>query len=259
MCFRESRRKCLILCGKCSLLNPKTAEWVSRKVGSDASRFGSSGFVVLCDFDGTITSFDTADYILRRFAAGDWELFDRMLDEGKISLEECMVRQFELVHVPERTIIDELEKVATVRPNFSELVHFCDRNGMPFYVVSAGLDFVIYHYLDKLGLRALIKMHSGTSFFDGRKINFSFPRIVNLESKSFKDDLVKSFQRRGVKVVYIGDGLSDLVAARQADIRFAVSGMRLERTLREEGLSFKSFEDFAIVEQELKIMMQSHQ
>jgi len=243
------------MCGKCSLMNPKTSEWVSRKVGSDTNRLGSSGFAVLCDFDGTITSFDTADHILRRFAEGDWERFDRMLNEGKISLEECMVRQFELVHVPESTIIDELERVAIVRPNFSELVHFCDRNGMPFYIVSAGLDFVIYHYLDKLGLRPLIKMHSGTSFFDGRKINFSFPRIVNLESKSFKDDLVKSFQRRGVKVAYIGDGLSDLDAAKLADIRFAVKGMRLERTLREEGLVFEPFEDFAEVERGLKAIL----
>jgi len=243
------------MCGKCSLLNPKTAEWVSRKVGRDASRFDSSGFVVLCDFDGTITNFDTTDYILRRFAAGDWERYDRMLDEGKISLEECMVRQFELVHVPERTIIDELEKVATIRPNFSELVHFCDRNCMPFYIVSAGLDFVIYHYLDKLGLRLLIKMHSGTSFFDGQKINFIFPQIVNLESKNFKDDLVKSFQRRGVKVAYVGDGLSDLDAAKLADIRFAVTGMRLERTLREEGLAFEPFESFAEVERGLKALL----
>ena len=255
MCFRESRRKCPIMCGKCSLLNPKTAEWVSKRTGSDADRVGSSGLVVLCDFDGTITSFDTADYVLRRFAEGDWELYDRMLDDGKISLEECMIRQFDLVHVPEATIIEELEKVACVRQDFPELVHFCLHNGIPFYIVSAGLDFVIYHYLDKLGLRSLIKMHSGTSFFDGRKINFSFPRIANLESKSFKDDLVKSFQRRGVKVAYIGDGLSDLDAAKLADIRFAVTGMRLERTLREEGLAFEPFEDFAKVELGLKALL----
>ncbi|MDD1743882.1 MAG: MtnX-like HAD-IB family phosphatase [Methanomassiliicoccales archaeon] len=240
------------MCGKCSLLNPKTAEWVSKRVRSDADRVGSKGLVVLCDFDGTITSFDTADYILRRFAEGDWEQYDRLLGEGKISLEECMVRQFGLVHVPEAIIIDELEKVACVRPNFSELVHFCHREGIPFYIVSAGLDFVIYHYLDKMGLRPLIKMHSGTSFFDGKKINFSFPQIVNLEAQSFKDDLVKTYQRRGMNVAYIGDGLSDLVAAKLADIRFAVSGMRLERTLKEAGLAFESFEDFAEVERGLR-------
>jgi 2-hydroxy-3-keto-5-methylthiopentenyl-1-phosphate phosphatase len=237
---------------KVLLMNPKIAEWVTKKVVSDADSSSSSGYVIMCDFDGTITSFDTADYILRRFAEGDWELYDRMLDEERISLEECMVRQFSLVHVPERTIIDELEKTATIRPKFSELVHFCDRNRIPFFIVSAGLDFVIYHYLDKMGLRSLVRMHSGTSFFDGHKIVFAFPQLVNLESKSFKDDLVKSYQGRGIKVIYIGDGLSDLVAARQADIRFAVTGMRLERTLKEEGLVFESFEDFAIVEQGLK-------
>jgi 2-hydroxy-3-keto-5-methylthiopentenyl-1-phosphate phosphatase len=243
------------MCGKCSLMNPKTAEWVSKRVGSDANRIGSSGFVVMCDFDGTVTSFDTADYVLRRFAEGDWERYDRLLGQGKISLEECMVRQFELVHVPEATIIEELEKVACIRPNFPELVHFCHREGIPFYIVSAGLDFVIYHYLDKMGLRPLIKMHSGTSFFDGKKINFSFPRIVNLEAQSFKDDLVKSYQRRGVNVTYIGDGLSDLMASKLADTRFAVSGMRLERTLIEEGLTFEPFVDFADVERGLKAML----
>ena len=243
------------MCGKCSLMNPKTAEWVSKKVGSDVDRLGTSGPVVLCDFDGTITSFDTAEFILRRFAEGDWEQYDRMLDEGKISLEECMVRQFELVHVPEGLIIDELEKVATIRPNFPDLVHFCHSYGAPFFIVSAGLDFVINHYLDKMELRPLIKMHSGTSYFDGQKIRFSFPHLVNLEAKSFKDDLVKTYQRQGRKVVYIGDGLSDLIAAKQADIRFAVSGMRLERTLREEGFAFESFIDFADVEQKMKSLL----
>ncbi len=245
------------MCGKCCPLNPKTAEWASRKSGNGDDRAGSPRFVVMCDFDGTITSFDTADYVLRRFAEGDWELYDRMLGEGKISLEECMVRQFALVHVPEKTIIEELEKAATVRPNFSELVHFCDRNCIPFYIVSAGLDFVIYHYLDKMQLRSQVCMHSGTSFFDGHKIAFSFPRLVNLESKSFKDDLVTTLQNHGKKVVYIGDGLSDLVAARQADIRFAVSGMRLVRTLKKEGLAFESFEDFADVQRELKAILQN--
>jgi 2-hydroxy-3-keto-5-methylthiopentenyl-1-phosphate phosphatase len=236
-------------------MNPKTAEWVSKRVGSDADRLGTSGFVVLCDFDGTITSFDTAEFILRQFAQGDWEKYDRMLDEGRISLEECMIRQFELVHVPEQVIIDELEKAASIRPNFSDLVHFCNRNGTPFFVVSAGLDFVINYYLDKMELRPLVRMHSGTSYFDGKKIRFTFPRLVNLEAKSFKDDLVVTYQRQGRKVVYIGDGLSDLVASRQADIRFAVSGMRLERTLREEGLACAPFEDFAEVQQKLNRLL----
>jgi len=243
------------MCGKCSLMNPKTAEWVSKKVGSDAKRLGSSGFVVLCDFDGTITSFDTAEFILRRFAEGDWEQYDRLLDEGKISLEECMVRQFELVHVTEEAIIDELEKVAIIRPNFPDLVHFCNRISIPFFIVSAGLDFVINHYLDKMRLCHSVRMHSGTSYFDGQWIRFSFPRLVNMEAKSFKDDLVMTYQRLGRKVVYIGDGLSDLVAARRANIRFAVSGMRLERTLREEGFAFESFIDFADVEQKLSELL----
>jgi 2-hydroxy-3-keto-5-methylthiopentenyl-1-phosphate phosphatase len=180
-----------------------------------------------------------------------------MLGEGKISLEECMVHQFGLVHVPEITIIDELEKAATIRPNFSGLVHFCNRNGIQFYIVSAGLDFVIYHYLDKMELRSLVKMHSGTSYFDGHKIAFSFPRHVNPKANSFKDDLVLRCRDRGKKIVYIGDGLSDLIAVRLADVRFAVSGMRLERTLRDEGLAFKSFEDFADVEREMKALLQN--
>jgi 2-hydroxy-3-keto-5-methylthiopentenyl-1-phosphate phosphatase len=243
------------MCGKCSPMNPRTAELITNRNVDDAGRSRSSGYAVMCDFDGTITTFDTADHILRRFAEGDWESYDRMLDEGKISLEECMVRQFELVHVPESIIIDELDRVATIRQNFSELVIYCHRIRIPFYIVSAGLDFVIYHYLDNLGLRSKIRMHSGTSFFDGRKIAFSFPRLVDLGAKSFKDDLVMSYQRRGMKVVYIGDGLSDLAAARKANIRFAVSGMRLEKTLKEEGLAFEPFEDFAEVERGLKRLL----
>ena len=40
--------------------------------------------VVLCDFDGTITTFDTCVTILDNFSEGNWEEYDNLLMERQL-------------------------------------------------------------------------------------------------------------------------------------------------------------------------------
>ncbi len=60
---------------------------------------------IVCDFDGTIITVDTAELALRKFAAGKWEVFDVLLGEGKMTLEDCMINQFKLIKAPKDDII----------------------------------------------------------------------------------------------------------------------------------------------------------
>ena len=46
------------------------------------------GLAVLCDFDGTITLTDTLEYVLRKFAVGDWRSFDEKYERGEITLQD---------------------------------------------------------------------------------------------------------------------------------------------------------------------------
>jgi 2-hydroxy-3-keto-5-methylthiopentenyl-1-phosphate phosphatase len=199
---------------------------------------------VLCDFDGTITTTDTAEQVLIRFAIGDWLELDRQLERGELTLEECMRRQFAMVRVPEADVLAELDGVVQFRPNFPALTSACATSDASFAVVSAGLDFVIRHFLSKMGYDSRLEVYSGHAHFNGRFIEFKFPELLERDSRNFKDDFVRHQKREGKRVIYIGDGLSDLEASHQADFIFAVRGRRLSRLCEEEHLRHVDFDDF---------------
>jgi len=70
-------------------------------------------FVVLCDFDGTITRIDTAEFVLSKFAQGNWRFFSDQFEKGEITLEDCLKKQFALVKVSKKEILNELDSIVT--------------------------------------------------------------------------------------------------------------------------------------------------
>lgn len=53
-------------------------------------------------------------------------------------------------------------------------------------------------------------------------------------------------------IVFIGDGVSDLAAAREADVLFARRGLRLEEYCVENGIKHISFDTFADIQKEVE-------
>jgi 2,3-diketo-5-methylthio-1-phosphopentane phosphatase len=200
---------------------------------------------VVCDFDGTITTVDTAELVLRRFADGDWLEPDRLLARGRLSLEECMQRQFAMVHRSPREILARIEGDIGLRPNLPKLVSFCAGRGIRFVIASAGLDFVIEHFLHRQGLKGL-EVISPRSSYDG-SLRLEFPPLKHAAVRDFKEDLVRTEQEAGRIVVYLGDGLSDMDAATAADVKFAVLNRRLHRALLRSGCRVRTFRDFAAI------------
>ncbi len=57
-------------------------------------------------------------------------------------------------------------------------------------------------------------------------------------------------------IVFIGDGVSDLPAAREADVLFARRGLRLEEYCREKVIDYIPFDTFAHIRRELERIME---
>ena len=198
---------------------------------------------ILCDFDGTITTTDTCVHVLSHFADGDWREYDDKLLGEEIELEECMRLQFKMVKAERREILRHLQEIVSIREGFKDFVDDCLRKKFSFTVISAGLDFVIRHFLNIQGLSG-VKVISGKTSIRDNGIEFEFPRKRFDDSVDFKVDFVRYQQSIGFKVVYIGDGLSDFQAVREADIVFVVKGSRLADMCRELNLSFVEFNSF---------------
>ena len=56
-------------------------------------------------------------------------------------------------------------------------------------------------------------------------------------------------------IVFIGDGVSDLPAAREADVLFARSGLRLEEYCIEHRIPYIPFDSFADIQKEIKVII----
>lgn len=200
--------------------------------------------VVLCDFDGTITTLDTAEFVLARFARGDWRLFERQFENGEITLEECLTRQFSLMRASKKQILKELKNVVTFRPNFKELAEYCKEDCIPLIIVSAGLDFVIKHFLKLNDCQDLVEVYAAKTAFTANGIRFTFPRLLDRASDNFKHDIVRYYKSQDREVMYIGDGTADYVAAKDADYSFAMEGSRLAKLCKGHGIPCKSITDF---------------
>lgn len=203
--------------------------------------------VVLCDFDGTIVNMDTAEYALRKFAKGNWERYDNQFDEGKITLKQCLEREFALVRASRSEISSEVFKVATLRPNFSRLVDYCNDRHIPLVVVSAGLDFVVKGIINGNGLQDKLKIRVPKTRFTSSGIRFQFPRLKFSSSLSFKDDTVAYYHQLGRLVAYIGDGSPDFAAVKAADLAFTIRNSRLSGLCEKWKVPHIDVRDFAEV------------
>lgn len=199
---------------------------------------------VLCDFDGTITTVDTAEWVLAKYAQGDWRVFDRQFEDGEISLEECLNREFSLVKASEKQILEELKDVVIFRPNFKKLAQYCRERHIPLIIVSAGIDFVIEHFLKLNNCMDLVEVYAAKTTFSANGIRLTFPPLLNTTSDNLKHDMVRYYQSQGMKVMYVGDGSADYAGVKDADYSFVIKGSRLAKLCRSHGIPCTNMTDF---------------
>ncbi len=172
-----------------------------------------SKWTILSDFDGTITQADASQLILRQYGEGDWGRYDRMLERGEISFEDCIASQFRLINASASEILRGYDRFVSPRKNFGDLIDLAVAMGIPITIVSGGLEFIIREFLRRNGWTDLIKLHVGELRTKDGRMLATFPPLLEQGSLCFKDDLVLRLKRHGKRVIYIGDGTYDLRAA----------------------------------------------
>jgi HAD superfamily phosphoserine phosphatase-like hydrolase len=207
---------------------------------------------VLSDFDGTVTRNDTFENVLARFGKGDWSAIDDQYVRGKITLEECVRRQGAMVQVPRSQILSYLDGVTEFRPNFDKLIEFCKANRFPLVIVSAGLDFVIKHFLTREKFQDKVKLFAASAKCTPTGIKFEWPKPKSNRSMNLKDDMVRYYKQKADTVAYIGDGRWDLHALRNADRRFVIRNSKLAELCREQEIQATRIIDFQEVVKSLQ-------
>lgn len=199
--------------------------------------------VLFCDFDGTIVIIDAVVHLLNKFVKEDWMIFDLKYERGEITINECIRNQISLLKtIPKNLMLEELENVVSFRKNFKNLVTHCNERNIPVIVVSAGLDFVIKHFLNFVEFKN-INIHAPKTFISDNNIEIIFPP-KDETSIDFKEDHVKSFKKLRYKTIYVGDGLSDFNAIKIADFSFVIKDSKLAKICKKKRVPHKEMVDF---------------
>ena len=198
--------------------------------------------LVQCDFDGTITEEDASFVMLDSFASGDWRQLFSKYEGGGITVGRFNTEAFAMVKADRESLLKVIKGRVKVRPGFAELVACCRDKGFRFVIVSNGLEFYIEEILRDIGLGGIEVFAAKTSFHpDGLRVQYVGPDGSHLDS-DFKEAYVNSFLNEGYRVVYAGNGSSDLPPARKCHYIFATANL-LARC-RQADLDCTPFNDF---------------
>jgi len=185
--------------------------------------------VLQLDFDGTVVVGDASVGMLTRYVGKWWaQDFDEALatmrtDPESTALVDSMKRGIAALDPSNiRGCIDYAKTHHPQRGGLAELVQTARGLGMQIDVCSYGYDFYISSYLTDAGVLDQVKLRCGrtTQMKNELSLTYTGPDGEDV-SNNWKEAWAGDYKRRGLSVVYVGDGRSDLVAALQADVIFA--------------------------------------
>ena len=176
---------------------------------------------ILCfDFDDTIVLENTSRQVFERFAKPEWREFEAEYHAGRLTVEQFNARAFATVEATREELREFALEVTQPRAGFMELLDWAQWNDWLCAVVSNGFDFYVDALLDKLGAQRIARHAARTRFDYNWRCIYLSPRGIEIED-GFKLSYAVSFKGTGDFVAYVGDGESDVAAARLAPVVFA--------------------------------------
>jgi 2-hydroxy-3-keto-5-methylthiopentenyl-1-phosphate phosphatase len=204
------------------------------------------------DFDGTVTMEDVSFLLLDEFAKGNWRKYLDEYNSGEITVGMFSRQIFGMVTADEKTQTDFVltNPQAKIRPGFKEFINYCHKNNYKTLIVSNGLVFYIEALLKSIGVKDP-EIHAAENTFSphGMKVRYLGPDGKEIDS-GFKEAYTDILRSEGYRVVYIGDGNSDVYPARKADHILATDS--LLKRCESEKLNCSPFKDFFEVIETIK-------
>lgn len=201
-------------------------------------------YIVICDFDGTITMQDTVDAMAEEFAKGDWQKLNDLWNNRLVDASHVSQSILDMMDIDEATLKDFIKSIK-IDPYFKDFIEFIREKYLEFYILSDGFDFNIDTIFEENEIDGLVCFTNMLNFKDSKLIG-CYPN-KNEDCKkccNCKNNLIKEINQESKKLIYIGDGTSDMCASTLADYVFAKG--KLANYLKKEGrdfIEFKSFKD----------------
>lgn len=219
------------------------------------------------------------------------QMLDEQIKSGERSFREVSEEMWGSLRIPFEDGFDVMQEELDIDPGFQEFHKFCIEKGIDFNVISAGLKPVLQKVLDTfLGEQEVCRF----SFCIGLVGQFAdcLPQASRIQIVANDADIksdgsewkpiwrhetelghdkalsIKEGRAQAAEdalegeiplIIFIGDGVSDLPAAREADVLFARKGLRLEEYCIENKIPYIGFDSFSDVKREVEAIMKEDQ
>lgn len=211
------------------------------------------GIAVFCDFDETITRSNVTDTVLERFADPLWLRIQDDWLAGRLSARKVLQDQMPLVRVSQEEL-DAFIDTVEVDPFFAEFARYCAGAGHSLYILSDGFDYWIHRILGRAlearhGFRAGVSVYACGLELRANRFEISFPYFpegCRHGCATCKPGLFRRLKGSAEATVIVGDGRSDQLLAKAADVVIAKNGLR--DYCEGEGIANHSFKDFSDVQ-----------
>ncbi|OIW28850.1 2,3-diketo-5-methylthio-1-phosphopentane phosphatase [Coniochaeta ligniaria NRRL 30616] len=223
---------------------------------------------IICfsDFDGTIFMQDTGHILFDRHGCGSKkrELLDEQIKTGERSFREVSEEMWGSLNVPFDDGFEVMKEELELDVHFRDFHDYCVKNDIPFNVISAGLKPVLRRVLDTfLGEEASSKIDIVANEAEIKEDGSEWKPIWRHDTELGHDKKASMIEAREQAelacddgtiplIVFIGDGVSDLPAANQADVLFARRGLRLEEYCQEKDIPYVPFDTFEDIKNKLQ-------
>jgi len=132
---------------------------------------------------------------------------------------------FAMVNADKKTLLDMIREKISVRDGFKDFMEYCQEKNYRFVIVSNGLDFYIDDILERTGFKG-VEVHASNTVFgdDGLLVMHRGPDGKDLD-EDVKAVYTEYYRNQGYRVIYLGDGRSDVLPASKSHHVFATGSM----------------------------------
>ena len=227
--------------------------------------------IFFTDFDGTITLQDTNDYITDNYGHGAEtraRIMHEVMDE-KRTFRDGFQEMLDTWNMPFPRVLQILSENIKLDPRFKEFLTWAREQEVPVIVLSSGMVPVLKMLLRQLVGEDLVKdleiiandtrlvpPKNSLDEANGWTIKFhdesGFGHDKSLTIREYARAIAEIPDSEKPTLLYAGDGVSDLSAARETDLLFAKEGKDLVTWCEREGIPFTTFTDWSTILQETR-------
>ena len=193
---------------------------MNRSSIKELENLNQSGMVILCDFDGTISTTETLGFLFSEFAESRFE-YARQWVRGEIDMRDEIRLTFKTIKASKEEMQAALNKVE-IDPGFPEFLEFGRKKGYTFAIISDGLEWYIQYLLQKYGISD-IPIYANRILFNSDDFHFEFPWFDEETHRRgvCKPKIARAYRKHADTLVFVGDGRSDIDVIHEADIVYS--------------------------------------